>query len=784
MNVLLHTHDHHNLWLVFLSYVIATISAYASIDLARRVKYSEKKARLAWLLSGAAVLGIGIWSMHFVAMLGYHFPNPVYYDQVLVILSVIVVIFGCFLGFSIVSRRTFTITRFVSSGTIMGLGIASMHYIGMEAIKPMIITYDKTLFAASIFIAVFASMAALWIGFFYPYSKHEMSRKLKIVFSLIMAIAITGMHFTGMSAAEYSTDPAAGASIPSHMIKTDLLVWIVAIVTFIIFIIFFFSITFERMWRKQEVVHDTILDSAEDGIVVTNKDGFILHANPAFYRLFNSTAAAKGLFLLEEFHPQLTKGAEYNKEFRITVGTRTIEVNKHTIQEDGINDSLWFLRDITEKIEAEQSIEFMAYHDPLTLLPNRHKLENGLDGWIKSGMEVACIYLDLDRLKFTNDTLGHEAGDTLLKYVSKRLQKLMQKNDLLARIGGDEFVILLVDDRARDAYEIAKSCVDEMNVPYSINGINVRVTVSAGICSYPKDAKTAEELLRYADLAMYASKRNGKNQVTMFNIAIKSQIVRAAQLEEALWTAVEQKQFSLVYQPKVGVASGKVEGVEALLRWKHPTLGNISPVEFIQIAEERGMIYEIGDWVLEKACSQWVQWKEEGMQPITVAVNISPLQFSKDDFLQKLKKAIEITGMDPHYLELELTESASMAFEDQAKGKFQEIRSMGVKISLDDFGTGYSSFKYLKELPIEVLKIDKSFVDHLIGNAGQEAIVRSMIQLGHNLNLQVLVEGVESKGQVDWLKKEGCDIIQGYFYSKPVQQAVIWDMLESVGQPE
>lgn len=777
---MLATHMHHNPLLVVLSYIIATLSAYASIDLARRVKTStKKKVKLIWLCAGATALGIGIWSMHFIAMLAYHFPAPVYYDTFLVSISVLIAIIGCVLGFYIVSSKSFTLSRFLCSGIIMGLGIASMHYIGMEAVKPVVISYNKLLVALSILIAILTSMVALWIGFFSSYSQKEMSWKLKLVFSLFMAGAITGMHYTGMVATLITMDTTLDRFLISSMMDTNLLAWIVIVVTIFIFFIFFFSISFDRMWRKYETVQSTILDSAVDGIVVTNIDGQIVHANPAFYKLMRREGANKAFPSLQEYLPNLSEIA-FNQEHRLENNSYILEVKRHPIVGDSQNDSLWFIRDITDKIHAEKRIEFLAYHDPLTHLPNRHKLDDELMKLMATEQHIACIYLDLDKLKFTNDTLGHQAGDTLLNYVAKRLLRVIEERDFLARIGGDEFIIILKQERVKDVYTIAKQCINEMNIPFTINGSNLRVTISAGVSIYPKDAATASELIRFADLALYESKRNGKNQVTLFHSEIKKKFKRTVQLEKLLIKAINNHELYLLYQPKICVKTGEVEGVESLLRWKHPVLGQISPVEFIPIAEEKDMIYDIGEWVLKESCFQWVKWNDEHKKPIKISVNISPLQFSKEDFLPKLESIIQMTKMDPNYLELEITESASLAFEEQTSEKLTKIKQMGIKISLDDFGTGYSSFNHLKELPIEVLKIDKSFVDQLVGNKGQESIVRSMIQLGHNLNMKVLVEGVENKLQVDWLKKEGCDLIQGFYYSKPVLPNEIIEMVDSL----
>lgn len=770
------SHDHHNIWLVILSFIIATISAYAAIDLARRVKFAREGLKTIWLFSGGAVLGIGIWSMHFIAMLAYHFPFPVYYDKLLVFISIVFAILGCILGFYIVSSKPYTFLRFTFSGLVMGLGIAIMHYVGMEAVKPVVFTYDSLLFILSILIAIVASMVALWLGFFSPYSEKSMDWKLKVSFSVIMAFAITGMHYTGMAATQISSKYSLLDSGKSNaMLDTTLLAWVVIVGTFLIFIIFFFSLSFDKMSDKHKIVQGTILDSAVDGIVVTDESGGIIHANPAFFNLMIVDDHSQRKQSLEQYHPDLAKVNNFNQEYRIEKDSIILEVKKHPIYGESLKNSLWFFRNITEKIQAEKYIEFLAYHDSLTQLPNRYKLEIELNKHINNHKQTACIFLDMDKLKFTNDTLGHEAGDTLLNNAANRLSKVVEPDDLLARVGGDEFIILLTGERVDHVNEVANKCVTAMDVPFTINGSSIRVTLSAGVCVFPDNAKTADELISYADLAMYESKRKGKNQVTFFNSLLNEKVKRTLLVEKELVSAIKYNELYLLYQPKICMVENKIIGVEALLRWKNPLLGEVSPVEFIPIAEEKDLISDIGDWVLKEACYQWSRW--ESKLPIKIAVNISPLQFAKENFLTKLDTIIESTKMDPNYLELEITESSSLAFEKQTNEKLNIIREMGISISLDDFGTGYSSFKHLKELPIEVLKIDKSFIDQLIGNTGQESIVRSMIQLGHNLNMKVLVEGVENKTQADWLKNEGCDITQGFYYSRPIKPSEIQKIL-------
>ncbi|WP_301108076.1 EAL domain-containing protein [Sporosarcina sp.] len=766
----------HNLYLMVLSYLIAAISAYASIDLARRVMFSSGTGKILWLISGGATLGIGIWSMHFIAMLAHDFPIPVYYNTFLVIVSVILAVLACIVGYFLISRNLEDRMNFWLAGILMGLGIVAMHYVGTEAIRPLTITYNVSLVVVSITIAIFASLVALWVGFLSPYAKSKMSWKLKCIASFIMAVAIAGMHYTGMAASNFFESTATEHSFETG-IDTTLLAWIVAIVTILIFSLFFFSIIFDRFIKKQEIVQNTILDSAADGIILTDQANQIIHANPAFYLLMERANVKTNSIKLHDFHHLLTKDIVSKQEFHLEIEDFIFEVKRHDVKEEALNSSLWMIRDITESIHSKRRIEHLAYHDQLTNLPNRYQLDSILQDWLQHGNEIGCILFNVDRLKFINDTLGLAAGDASLQYISKVLKENMEDRDFLARIGSDEFVMLVAGEKVKNLQSIAAQCMEEIRQPFTCEGIYINITLSAGYCKFPKEADSAHELLQFADLAMSESKQNGKNQATAFNIAIKEEHKRRLQLEDALSTALEDRQFHLLYQPKIMLDSNKIFGAEALLRWVHPVYGFVSPVDFIPIAEEKGLIHAIGEWVLREACTQWKKWADEIQEPPIIAVNISPLQLTREDFFERVMQIIEDTKMNPKYLELEITESASLAYETQTI--LTEIAEVGIHISLDDFGTGYSSFSQLKELPIHVLKIDKSFLDDLLGNEGQEAIVRSIIQLGHNLNLQVVMEGVEEKEEVDWLRKEHCDFVQGYYFYKPLKPALLLESLKT-----
>lgn len=760
----------HNQYLVVLSYIIATISAYASIDLAKKVAHASGIHKAVWLLSGGATLGIGIWSMHFIAMLAHHFPIPVYYSTTLVVISVFLSIFGCISGYYLISRNR----SLWLAGTLMGLGIVLMHYIGTEAIRPIAITYDIQLVIVSVLVAIAASLVALWVGFFSPNAQGEMSWKLKLLTSLIMAIAIAGMHYTGMMATHFSSS-ATTEIAPASTIDNTLLAWIVAIVTILIFSLFFFSIIFNRVWGKQNIVQNAILDSATDGLVITNQTGKLTHANPAFYSLMELSGIEKRYQYLHKYSASFNNNVN-NAEFQLTIGPTILEIKRQPMLGESVNNYLWVIRNITESIQSKKRIEFLAYHDTLTSLPNRHKLDITLQEWIQQNKDIGCVFFNIDRLKFINDTHGLQAGNSSIQHVAQLLSNRLNEGDFLARVGGDEFIILVSGERLHHLQEVANRCIQDIRNSFTINESIIDITMSAGICMYPQEAESADELLQYANLAMTESKKRGKNQVTAFDVDLKEENKRKLQLEEALSSALENEEFHLLYQPKIVLKTKKIICAEALLRWKHPTLGAISPMEFIPIAEDKGMIHTIGEWVLRQACEQWNELSKVLHDPPIIAVNISPLQLAKDNFFHMLKQVLIETEMNPNFLELEITESDSLATEIQAR--LIALRDLGIQISLDDFGTGYSSFSHLKELPIHILKIDKSFMHELLGNRGQEAIVRSLIQLGHNLNLIVLMEGVEEKEEVEWLQQENCDIVQGYYFFKPLPPSELLKILQ------
>lgn len=434
------------------------------------------------------------------------------------------------------------------------------------------------------------------------------------------------------------------------------------------------------------------------------------------------------------------------------------------------------MRDITDVLQYEEKLAYLTHHDTLTGLPNRALLHDRIDQAIlhaeRAGGNVAVLFLDLDGFKNVNDTLGHEAGDRLLCTVAARLQDLVRKSDTVARLGGDEFVMVLEQAHADTAALIARKILDAVQQPITIERHELRIGVSIGICLYPQDGLNQQTLLRNADTAMYQAKEQGRHNYQFYREQMNASAVYRMRLQHALHKAIESRGLALYYQPKVNLGSGAIVGVEALLRWHHPELGNISPADFIPVAEESGLILALGEWVLFEACRQQRKWQEQGLPPLSMAVNVSARQFRGQNLAGLVSEAMRETGMDPHYLELELTESILMTGDsyDQAQvlTTLNRLRALGVQLSIDDFGTGYSSLSYLKRFPVDALKIDRSFVRDIPHDKDDTAIATAIIAMGHSLELKVVAEGVEQPEQAAFLRSLGCDESQGFFYSPAV----------------
>ncbi len=429
-------------------------------------------------------------------------------------------------------------------------------------------------------------------------------------------------------------------------------------------------------------------------------------------------------------------------------------------------------RDTTEQTEAEKNIHFLAYYDVLTGLPNRTLLRDRLGQMIavshRDRQQFALLFMDLDRFKYINDSMGHSVGDRLLQAVALRIQEHVRDEDTVARIGGDEFIVLLRETGESGAAVVAKKLLETLGTPYDLDGLIISTQASIGISIYPDHAFDADTLIKNADMAMYRAKEEGRNNYQFFKQEMNFRVDLLFSMEKDLRLALERGEFFLNYQPQLDLATGKLCGVEALLRWKHPTKGAVSPAEFIPVAEETGQIIAIGEWVLRAACAQMVEWRKAGLSDITLSVNLSIRQLRQPTLGELVKKVLHECGLAPQHLELEITEGIMMGDNQIAMNFLSEMHELGVQLSIDDFGTGFSSLNYLKKLPVHKLKIDRSFVCDIETDESDAAIIRSIISLGHRLDLRVIAEGVETQEQLDFLRIRGCDEIQGYFYARPL----------------
>jgi len=437
---------------------------------------------------------------------------------------------------------------------------------------------------------------------------------------------------------------------------------------------------------------------------------------------------------------------------------------------------------IQQRKRAEERIRHLAYHDALTGLPNRTLLENRLATALtqahRNSRMLALLYLDLDRFKRVNDGVGRAFGDQVLQRVAERLTSTVREADTIARVGGDEFAVLLPEiSRMEDAGEVAERILEGLRSPLVLGGSQVHPSTSLGIAFYPNDAEESDTLLRKADIAMYHAKEQGRDNYQFYNFGMKAPNPDPLTLESDLRCALERDQFVIYYQPQVCVADWHVVGVEALLRWQHPDRGLMLPADFIPMAEESGLIVPLGEWVLRTACAQANAWHEAGLSPIRVAVNLSARQFQQRDLVEVVGRVLKDTGLDPRCLQLEITESAAMHDIDFTSGVLANLKDMGIQIAIDDFGTGHSSLSYLKRLPIDDVKIDQSFVRDVITDPNDAAIVGSIVAMTHELNLKLVAEGVETEEQLAFLTDRRCDVVQGFLFSQPVPADAVEKMM-------
>lgn len=689
----------YNPLLVLLAYVVASAASFTALNLAERVGHAERRgARLMWRWVGAFCLAGGIWSMHFIGMLAFQAPVPIHYDIPTTAASLLIVYIAALLAMHTLGHEHLRPSQYLLAALCIGLGIATMHYSGMAAIRsPASQYYQPWLFALSILIAISTSLIALLLALYFRNGDGFFHQMLKYLASLVMGAAIVSMHFTGM----WSLNLVAPLGTPLQ------------------------------------------LQPAENSLQLGLTIGLI-----ALLIIASGLSAAWADRKLESKERDL------------------VRVNALLSQLD----------------HARASLQQAAHYDALTDLLNRRGFNQvfaeKLQEHIQCNEALAVMFLDIDHFKRINDSLGHDAGDEMLKVVAERIRSTVRDHDVIARLGGDEFCILVSLRSGDEARQLAHRVMEKMKDPIALFGRSLVMTTSIGISLLPEDGQTCEELLKHADLALYQSKGSGRNNLHFFSAHLKSKVSLELQLEEELHDALlKDNGLQLYYQPILDLHSGQLSKLEALVRWHHPQHGLLSPDRFIGIAEANGFIAELDAWVLRRACHDLKLLGETGFAELKIAVNCSALNLGRDELVQEVQDALLSTGVQPRRLELEVTENALMGNINRAAELLQQLRSLGVSLSIDDFGTGYSSLAYLRRLPLDTLKIDRSFVQDIPEFQQGMDIVQAIIGMAHTLKLKVVAEGVETPQQLEFLREHGCDFIQGYLLSRPLPLPVLRDLL-------
>ncbi len=788
MRVYLCLTQQHDLRLVVLAALICIFATYTALSVIRRAQLTTGRARLTWLATAGTAAGGGIWATHFVAMLSYQPGMPIGYDVGLTILSIVVAIVITALGFAVAIDAERPI-RYWLGGGLAGSGISAMHYTGMAAIRvPALVGYDPFLVVLSLIFGI--TLGALALRTALPRD----TLRWRSLGTLLLTLGICAMHFTAMGALELTPSPLV--PLPDAVLSPAMLAFAVAgVAVLLLGISLTGSIVDQHLANRsvQETVRlQQLVNATFEGIAI-HADGRLLDGNHALadlagYPLEQMIGRDVLSFVPVEdradVEGRIADGVEGAYETRLQRpdgGQVAVEILARSIDYKGQRARVAAIRDITERKAAEAQILFMANHDVLTGLPNRvlfrDRLEQALARARRDGDAVAVLCLDLDRFKEVNDMRGHAAGDALLEQAAARLSAAVRETDTVARLGGDEFAIVQTGGpQPQHAAGFADRLVATVAEPFEFEGEGMAVGLSVGIALFPNDGGDVDTLLKNADTALYRAKADGRGVYRMFEPEMDAKLQVRRVLEYDLRQALAQQQLEVHYQPQAEISSRKITGFEALVRWQHPRRGMVAPDEFIPLAEETGLIVPLGEWVLHTACAAAATWPEH----LRVGVNLSPVQFTRCDLPALIENVLRTHHLAPERLELEITESVLIKDVEQALTTLRQLKALGVRIAMDDFGTGYSSLSYLQRFPFDKIKIDRSFIEAMQDTTEAVAIVRAVTGLGQGLKIPVIAEGVETVEQMDLLRRENCDEIQGYLIGEPLALGDGADILAAV----
>jgi diguanylate cyclase (GGDEF)-like protein len=782
----------HDWRLVALAGLVCFLASMAAVTLFDRARASTGRARLVWVGLDAFVSGCGIWATHFIAMLAYDGGAGAGYSIRVTILSLVfaVVITGIGFGFAVSDARRWVAA---AGGAVVGLGVAAMHYTGMQALEvPARIAWDPGTVVASVVLGSIFGAIALIVA------THGSSVRRALGAAGLMTLAIVSHHFTAMGAVTLIPDPTIVSE--GLLFSPNTLSFLVAGAAVLIFSISFGAAAMDRRAKgalhKQEILLDSALENMSQGLCMFDADGRIQLFNERYLTMMGrGDIEQRGRSLLDVLR-QLKAAGRWNEDpdelfARLVADAASGRATSRVIKQGERSIRIvtqpkrgggWVatFEDITDWQRAQEQISHMARHDALTSLPNRTLFREQLDRALhvaKRGDQLAVLCLDLDHFKRINDTLGHPIGDALLKQAAARLSECVGPDDTVARLGGDEFAIVQFCSEPQAAATLASRIVEVIGGAYEIDGHHLVIGASIGISLAPDDGKDPDELLKNADLALYRAKADGRATYRFFEAGMDARAQARRLLELDLRLALKREEFEVHYQPIRDIATSEIVVCEALVRWNHSQRGLIAPGSFVPLAEETGLIMQLGDWVLRRACMDAARWRTTG-----VAVNLSPVQFKNPNLVASVKAALHASRLPAYRLELEITESVLLQNSEATRAMLHELRALGVKISLDDFGTGYSSLSYLRSFPFDKIKIDRSFVSELATHDDSMAIVRAVTGLGKSLGIITTAEGVENDAQLEVLRREGCTQAQGYLFSKPCPLADIESMLSEPRQ--
>ncbi|MCC5854592.1 MAG: EAL domain-containing protein [Idiomarina sp.] len=806
---------YHVPWLVVLSLTMAILAAFTSLshtDLIRRTKHVL--ARRAWHVSGALAMGLGIWSMHFIGMISFRIDVPVYYDTSLTAISVLPAFFAAWITLHVLSKNEQSVKSILIGGLLLGAGIGAMHYTGMAAIETTAdMRYQPFYFLLSILVAVVLASLALatrrWLRGYIENQFLELT-----VASIVMGLAVASMHYVAMHATVFlpgESDPFFEFSgvAPEQLVIGTLFVasFIVVLNTVVVLMQNQTRHLRATVERRGELVQEltkrlrTVAARVPGMVYQLRRDAkgrlHFTYLSEAVNSLFCVTAheavedaseilrqvpESDRIKLFESLEHSAKELEPWQHEFRVVRGdgeqrwlyaTAVAQAEPH-----GVVSWSGFITDVTEKKQSAEMIHRLAYYDALTNLPNRRWVVDELNDRIsRCAAQRKCVLvwlINLDNFKRINDVHGQPAGDALLKAVAEALTQLVEKDMVLVRLTADEF--LLVHEKSRDedidlhARAISAKILNVMSQQFNLPRLRHQGSASVGVATAFDSSVTADELMRRADLAVAHAKRSGGNHWSYYDPSIEVEVSARFQLELDLRAALHQNEFVLFYQLQVS-ENGQPFGVEALMRWQHPTRGLVSPAEFIPMAEESGLIVPMGAWALEEACRQLAIWQtNDATKHLSVSVNVSARQFYQHDFTEFVLNTIQAAGVPAKLLKLELTETLVLEDLDVVVRKMRALKEAGVRFSMDDFGTGYSSLSYLSTLPFDEVKIDQAFIRRAssLEHERDWTIVEAIIGIARNLGMEVIAEGVETEVQWQRLADSGCLRYQGYLFSKPV----------------